>query len=62
MKIKAKSNVQIEDSDDIRFMKEALKQAAGANDLVDVQMDYALKTIFGINEVTVTLTATAVKY
>ena len=42
--------------------KEALKQAKGANDLVDVQMDYAQKTIFGINEVTVTLTATAVKY
>ena len=42
--------------------KEALKQAPGANDLVDIQMDYAMKNIIGINEVTVTLTATAVKY
>lgn len=42
--------------------KEALKQAPGANDLIDVQMDYAMKNIIGINEVTVTLTATAVKY
>ena len=40
----------------------ALKQAPGANDLVDVKMDYKMKNICGINEVTVILTATAVKY
>ena len=41
---------------------EALKQAPGANDLVDVKMDYKMKNICGINEVTVTMTATAVKF
>ena len=40
----------------------ALKQAPGATDLVDVKMDYSMKNICGINEVTVTMTATAVKY
>lgn len=40
----------------------ALKQAPGANDLVDVQMDYTMKNVCGINEVTVKLTATAVKF
>ena len=40
----------------------ALKQAPGANDLVDVKMDYTMKNICGINEVTVTMTATAVKF
>lgn len=41
---------------------EALKQAPGANDLIDVKMDYKMKNICGINEVTVILTGTAVKY
>ena len=41
---------------------EALKQAPGAQDLVDVKMDYSMKNICGINEVTVTLTGTAVKF
>ena len=40
----------------------ALKQAPGANDLVDVKMDYTMKNICGVNTVTVTMTATAVKY
>lgn len=40
----------------------ALKQAPGANDLVDVKMDYSMKNICGINTVTVKLTATAVKF
>lgn len=39
----------------------ALAQAPGANELVDVSMDYAQKTICGVNEITVTLTGTAVK-
>lgn len=39
----------------------ALAQAPGANELVDVTMDYAQKTICGVNEITVTLTGTAVK-
>ena len=40
---------------------QALKQAPGANDLVGVKMDYKMKNICGINEITVTMTATAVK-
>lgn len=39
----------------------ALAQAPGANELVDVSMDYSQKTICGVNEITVTLTGTAVK-
>ena len=39
----------------------ALKQAAGAKDLMNVKMDYAMKNICGINKVTVTLTADAIK-
>lgn len=35
---------------------------SGAQELVDVKMDYAMKNICGINEVTVTLTGTAVKF
>ena len=41
---------------------EALKQAPGATDLVDVKMDYQMKNVCGINEVTVIMTATAVKF
>lgn len=41
---------------------EALKNVEGANGLVDVKMDYKMKNVFGINEVTVTLTGTAVKF
>lgn len=41
---------------------EALKQAPGATDLTDVKMDYTQKTICGVNEVTVKLTATAIKF
>ena len=41
---------------------EALKQVPEAQDLVDVKMDYSMKNICGINEVTVTLTGTAVKF
>ena len=40
----------------------ALQQAPGANDLVDIKMDYKMKNVCGINEVTVIMTATAVKY
>lgn len=40
----------------------ALKQAPGANDLIDVAMDYKMVNVCGINTVTVTMTATAVKY
>ena len=39
----------------------ALKQAAGAKDLINVKMDYAMKNIIGINKVTVTMTADAIK-
>ena len=40
---------------------EALKQAPGADELVGVKMDYKMKNVCGINEITVTMTATAVK-
>ena len=39
----------------------ALKQAPGATDLTNVKIDYAQDTIIGINTVTVTLTADAIK-
>lgn len=41
---------------------EALKQAAGATDLTNVKIDYKQNTICGITEITVKLTADAVKY
>ena len=40
--------------------KAALAQAPGANDLVEVKMDYDMQCICGINTVTAKLTATAV--
>ena len=40
----------------------ALKQAPGATDLIDVKMDYTMNNICGINNVTVKLTGTAVKF
>lgn len=39
----------------------ALKQAPGADDLVGIKMDYKMKNVLGVNEITVTMTATAVK-
>ena len=42
--------------------KEALASAPGADDLVDVRMDYTMNNILGINEITVNLTGTAVKF
>lgn len=42
--------------------KKALQHAPGAHDLIDVKMDYHMKNMCGINEVTVTLTGTAVKF
>ena len=41
--------------------KAALAEAKDANELIDVKMDYKVNTIFGINTINVTLTATAVK-
>ena len=41
--------------------KAALEQAKGANELIEVKMDYKVNTILGINTITVNLTATAVK-
>ena len=40
--------------------KEALKNVEGANDLVEVKVDYDMQCICGINTVTAKLTATAV--
>lgn len=42
--------------------KEALKDAAGADDIIDVRVDYDMNCICGINTVTVKLTGTAIKY
>ncbi|MBQ9502440.1 MAG: hypothetical protein IJU70_09815 [Lentisphaeria bacterium] len=39
---------------------EALKNCKGANDLVEVKMDYDMNCICGINTITAKLTATAV--
>ena len=41
--------------------KQALEQAKGANELIEVKMDYQIKNIIGINTITVEMTATAVK-
>ena len=41
--------------------KAALAEAKGADELINVKMDYKVNTIFGINTINVTLTATAVK-
>lgn len=41
---------------------EALKNIDGAHDLIDVKMDYKMKNILGINEITVTVTGTAIKF
>ena len=40
--------------------KEALKNVKGANDLVEVKIDYDMQCICGINTITAKLTATAV--
>lgn len=40
----------------------ALKAAPGANDLTDIVFDYSQVCICGVNTVTVTMTATAIKY
>lgn len=41
---------------------EALKAAPGANDIIDVKMDYSMTNVIGISETVVTMTGTAVKY
>ena len=41
---------------------QALTQAPGATDVVDVKMDYQMQNICGINTVTVVMTGTAVKF
>ncbi len=41
---------------------EALKEAPGADDLIDIRMDFDQSCIIGINVVTVKLTGTAIKY
>jgi hypothetical protein len=40
----------------------ALQNAAGADDLIDIVIDYNVNSVFGINTTTVTLTGTAIKY
>ena len=40
----------------------ALRNAPGANDLIDIKIDYDMTNICGICETVVTITGTAVKY
>ena len=40
----------------------ALKDVKGANDLIEVKMDYTMNCICGINTIKVKLTGTAIKY
>ena len=42
--------------------KDALKDAAGADDITDVRIDYDMSCICGINTITVKLTGTAIKF
>ena len=53
--------VNIGDASYATLKAEALKQAPGADDLVGIKMDYKMKNICGVNEITVTMTATAVR-
>ena len=41
--------------------QKALEQAKGANELIEVKMDYKVNNIIGINTITVEMTATAVR-
>ena len=54
--------VSMGDSSFATLKAEALKQAPGANDIIDVKMDYSMTNIIGICETTITMTGTAVKY
>lgn len=40
----------------------ALQNAAGADDLIDISIDYYVNSVVGINTTTVILTGTAIKY
>lgn len=42
--------------------KQALQNIPGANDLIDITVDYKMENVIGINKITVTLRGTAVKY
>ena len=54
--------VNLGDASYATLKAKALEQAPGATDLTDVKIDYAQKTICGITEITVKLTANAVKF
>lgn len=54
--------VSMGDSSFATLKAEALKQAPGANDIIDVKMDYSMTNVIGICETTITMTGTAVKY
>ena len=53
--------VNIGDVSYAELKAKALAQAPGADDLVGIKMDYKMKNVLGINEITVTMTAIAVK-
>ena len=54
--------VSLGDASFEKLKGEALKEAAGADDLIDIRVDYDQNCICGINTVTVKLTGTAIKY
>ncbi|MBE6381302.1 MAG: hypothetical protein E7047_10285 [Lentisphaerae bacterium] len=54
--------VSMGDSSFATLKAEALKSAPGANDIIDVKMDYSMTNVIGICETTITMTGTAVKY
>ena len=54
--------VNLGDASFEKLKGEALKEASGADDLIDIRVDYDQNCICGINTVTVKLTGTAIKY
>ncbi len=40
----------------------ALKNAPGADDIIDIKYDYSAKNILGLNDITVKMIGTAIKY
>lgn len=54
--------VNLGDASYATLKAKALEGAKGATDLINVKMDYKMKNILGVNEITVKLTGTAIKY
>ena len=54
--------ISLGDASFATLKKAALASCPGADDIIDVKMDYSGKCIIGINDVTVTMTGTAIKW